>query len=326
MNTQEACAILGVSLGADDEEINKKFRQKAAELHPDKNPNGEDAFKKANEAYQFLKKHGSNAPQFDLPSDFGFGNSWAQTFNLDDLFSGSFRRVRTYGPQNPKANVSLSFEESILGCDKDVLIARRTRCSACSGAGVIASDKEVQCHGCRGSGTKNVFGNIRQCNNCAGKGKAHTKITCSVCSGIGGIVNEQTIKVAIPPGAEDNGMVRLTGLGDYVPNLGGYTDCFIRISVGNSQEFIRDGGDVISTLEVSLLDALKGTTKKVRTVKGEKTLKLKPGVKNKDPVRVPGFGVPPDGAHVFILDVQYPENTDAIIKALENETTETIEE
>ena len=50
--------VLGVSKSADEAEIKKGFRQKAKELHPDRNsdnPNAESQFKEANEAYDVLK-------------------------------------------------------------------------------------------------------------------------------------------------------------------------------------------------------------------------------------------------------------------------------
>ena len=49
--------VLGVSRGADDAEIKKSFRRLARELHPDVNshdPEAEDKFKEAAEAYEVL--------------------------------------------------------------------------------------------------------------------------------------------------------------------------------------------------------------------------------------------------------------------------------
>ena len=49
--------VLGVSRGADDAQIKKAFRRLARELHPDVNsndPQAEDKFKEAAEAYEVL--------------------------------------------------------------------------------------------------------------------------------------------------------------------------------------------------------------------------------------------------------------------------------
>jgi DnaJ-class molecular chaperone len=96
----------------------------------------------------------------------------------------------------------------------------------------------------------------------------------------------------------------------------------VTIIVMPDSEMSRDGRDVISMVEVTLLEALKGTSRQVRTVKGEKALKIKPGIRNQETVRVAGYGVPPHGSHLFVVKVTYPKDLSKLIEFLEGEGTD----
>src|SRR6201986_5605811 len=96
--------VLGVSRGADETTIKKAFRKLARELHPDVNrhdPDAEEKFKKAAEAYEILNdaerratydrygheglRSGGQAPNFD-----GFGS-------ISDLFDAFFGGMGGFG-------------------------------------------------------------------------------------------------------------------------------------------------------------------------------------------------------------------------------------
>lgn len=53
-NQSNFYGILSLSRDANDIEIRAAFKKKALELHPDKNPNGEAAFKNLRRAYETL--------------------------------------------------------------------------------------------------------------------------------------------------------------------------------------------------------------------------------------------------------------------------------
>src|SRR5918911_3143249 len=102
---RDAYEVLGVPRTADDAQIKKAFRKLARELHPDVNahdPNAEEKFKEAAEAYEILSdadrrqvydrygheglRNGGRAPNFDA-----FGS-------VSDLFEAFFRGGGRSGP------------------------------------------------------------------------------------------------------------------------------------------------------------------------------------------------------------------------------------
>ena len=142
-------------------------------------------------------------------------------------------------------------------------------------------------------------------------------IQCKACFGSGTIDEKERLTVSIPPGVLSGQKVRIRNKGEIA---------LIDVSVISDLEMMRSGNDVISIIKLSLLESLKGGKKQVRTVKGMKSLKIKPGVKNKETIRVSGYGVPPIGSHNFIVDISYPEDTSRLIEFLESEERKPDEE
>jgi curved DNA-binding protein len=135
--------ILGVDKGASEEEIKKAFRKLAHAHHPDKSGGDEAKFKEVSEAYAVLsdkKKRqqydafGSAGPGmggfggagFD-PSQFGFDFSGfnQQGFDagdLGDILSSIFGGRRVRRGRDVAVDIELSFQESIFGTERKVVI------------------------------------------------------------------------------------------------------------------------------------------------------------------------------------------------------------
>ena len=81
-----------------------------------------------------------------------------------------------------------------------------------------------------------------------------------------------------------------------------------------------DFGNVICNINVSLLDALSGCSKEVRTIYDTRNVFIPALSKNKDEICLDGCGVQQlNGKQKVIINIEYPENTDKLIKFLKKE-------
>ncbi|MEX2013519.1 MAG: DnaJ C-terminal domain-containing protein [Parcubacteria group bacterium] len=136
--------ILGVNRNASEEEIKKAFRKLAHVHHPDKSGGNEAKFKEASEAYAVLSDKSKRA-QYDAfgsagsqggqtaggagfdPSGFGFdfsgfGNAGFDTGDLGDILSSIFGGRRVRRGRDIAVDIELSFQESIFGAERKVVI------------------------------------------------------------------------------------------------------------------------------------------------------------------------------------------------------------
>ena len=155
--------ILGIDRNADAETIKSAYRKLAKKYHPDLHPGDTDAekhFKEVNEAYSVLSDPDKKAKYdqfgkaaFDPTAGAGggYGGDFTDFGDLGDIFGSIFGGAfgggttsRRTGPQrgeDVQVRLTLSFEEAVAGCKKEVNYARLHKCPACggSGAGVSSS-------------------------------------------------------------------------------------------------------------------------------------------------------------------------------------------
>lgn len=296
--------ILGVDSSASEAEIKKAYRRLAGKYHPDvnKDDNAEDKFKEVTEAYQKLTKKTDTSQTI----------SWHNVTVMRNIY---------YPPL--QTHLEIEFEESVLGCKKSINVSRHIRCSECEGQGGTFTINA--CLTCQGKGHKAIrnHGNmivIDTCTVCEGTGKVFDK--CSTCTGNGTVITDVSFEVSIPGGISNGQAIRLGGGGHFQssPLGSGYADAFIVLKVKDLPGMILEDMNVISTLDLTLLEALQGTTKNIRTVHGNSTLLIPKCSKNKDRINKQGFGarhsVRGVGDHIFILDVKYPDNVNDLVDFL----------
>jgi molecular chaperone DnaJ len=307
MNLKDAYSILEIPQTSTPEEAKKKYRDLTKKFHPDinKEPGAEDKFKKINEAYQVVSTGKSTDRQ-------------------------QFRQTNTYNPfgrQNviyaDHINISttISFKESIEGCNKEITFNRNVKCKPCGGQG--ESTINNGCAKCGGRGQVVMRqGNmvmVQTCDKCFGRADVES---CSACNGEGFVQAETSITVNIQGGRNNGDTLRLAGMGNYVGNFGPieqYTDAHLNVQVIPESGLSLDGTSVVCQLQLSLLEALKGCQKSVKTIDGETTIDIKPLSRHKEEVVLPKLGVNRQGDQRVILDIKYPDNIDNLINGLSKE-------
>ncbi len=313
--------VLGVSSSASADEIKKKYRQLAKELHPDANPNNASAeakFKAVSEAYDVLgteatRKEYDEVRRAAASGAFtgggygggGFGGGFGGAgdfggFSMDDIFGGMFGgggggRQRPRRGDDLETRVTVSFADSLQGVTTPIRLTGDVQCSSCKGSGAAAGTSPRTCTSCRGSGqtARNVggFAIPQACSDCRGQGRIIDN-PCRDCRGNGIVRDTRTVQVKIPAGIKDGATMRLSGRGG-PGHLGGPAgDLHVRIAVTPHPVFGRKEEHLTITVPISIVEATLGAEIPVPTVTGESVrLKIPAGTTHGKTFRVRGRGV-----------------------------------
>ncbi len=314
--------VLGVEKNASKEDIKKAFRKLAHEFHPDKKGGNEGKFKEVNEAYGILSDDTKRA-QYDAygtagfsgaggfnPNqgfggfDFsGFQNAGGVEFDLGDIFGeffGGGGRTKNKRGKDISIDISLSFEESVFGTKRTVVLNKSSSCESCTGSGAKRGTSLETCSTCNGKGKiqeikRSIIGSfsaVRVCDVCHGSGKI-PKEKCGTCHGTGINRRDQDIQISVPSGIEDGEVLRMSGQGEAIQ--GGISgDLYIKIRVEPHPQFEKEGDNLIMDLHIKLSEALLGTTKDIKTLDGTINLKIPEGINFFEVLRVRGKGIPHD--------------------------------
>lgn len=320
MNKIEALNILSLKDGATDEDIKKSFKSLAKEYHPDKNKDSgaEEKFKKISEAYEYLK-----SKKDESNSDLG-GFEGGMEINFQNI-QNFFRRNTQAWPSQPdviNTSIDITFAESVLGCARTIEVEKGDTCEKCSGSGYIPS--AITCLHCNGNGysqrtSRNgaaQYSVVSECNVCQKSGKVLEP--CIICNKKGMLFAKSSLDIKIPGGIYNGQIVRLQNAGNR-SRSGNFViigDILIKVVVEPSLDMRLVEKNVNSTIQISLLEALKGTKKLVNTVLGEAEIIIKENTRHKDNVQLNGYGVNKQNAHIFIIEVLYPEDTSKLIQVL----------
>jgi molecular chaperone DnaJ len=308
--------VLGVSRDADDAALKRAFRQLARQYHPDvsRDPGAEERFKEIGEAYEVL----SDPQKRQMYDQFGhagingagqdFGN-FANFGSFSDIFEqfstifgaqagGAGRR----GPQRGadlRYDLTITFEEAVFGCEKDLEIPRWETCTRCTGSGAEPGSSLKRCEQCKGTGElrkvqQSFFGqfvNVTVCNKCRGEGQV-VATPCKECRGDGRVHVSKHLTVKIPPGVDNEQQIRLTGEGESGPRGGTPGNLYVALNVLPHPVFKRDGADIHIEVPLTFPQAALGDQIEVQTLDGAERLTIPPGTQTGKVFKLRDRGVP----------------------------------
>ena len=310
--------VLGVARAATDQEIKSAYRKLALQFHPDRNPNNPDAeekFKEASEAYAVLAD-GDKRAAYDRYGHAGLGGAgggaqgfdandlsdiFGDFFGLGDIFGGGTRkRSRTQRGADLREDINLEFEEAVFGTETKVTVRRHESCEECRGSGAAPGKAPVTCRSCTGRGQvryqQGFFSIARTCPTCQGTGSVITD-PCAKCKGEGRVLRQRTVDAKIPAGVEDGTRIRFSGYGEGGLHGGPPGDLYVVLHVKEHPFFEREGNDLHCVIPISYAQAALGAEISVPTLEGEQVLKVPDGTQSGTTLRIRGKGVPVLSGH-----------------------------
>ncbi len=355
MAKRDYYTILEVERASTAEEIKKAYRKMAVKFHPDKNPgdkSSEERFKEVGEAYEILSdpqkrgaydQHGHDAfdprtrsggggrggsqDPFDLFRE-AFGNSGGNGGSIfGDLFGGGGGgRQDPTGPQRGgdlRYDMEISFEEAVMGCEKEVALTKPDTCDNCQGSGAEKGSSRKSCQTCGGKGqvisSRGIFSVAQTCPRCHGSGQTIEK-PCQTCKGAGRRERNTKVKLKIPAGVDTGARLRSTGNGEGGLRGGGNGDLYVVLHVKDHDIFQREGDDLICNVPVQFSDATLGGEIEVPTLTGNATIRIPPGTQNNTMFRLKNRGVRNVQGHGVgdlhvKLQIEVPTRLNAVQKA-----------
>ncbi len=329
--------ILGVERSASPDEIKKAYRKLAMKFHPDRtdnDPKKSERFKEITAAFDVLgdpdkrklyDEFGEMAtrPGFDpeqarqyvhAREATGGGFRWnpgqgGGVGSADDflkfIFGDMFGRGADFGSAGPGFG-SAGFGPAGFGSAGDLF-----------GSTGRARDLQQELtleflQAVRGDQVEIRLRYQDRCPSCGGRGGRRSSGVCTACGGQGTQIIDRTLKVRIPPGAEDGRKLRIRGQGSAAGPGGSPGDLVLTIRVAPHPFYTRRDRDVLVTVPITLDKALEGARLKLETPLG-KTIRLTvpPGSSQGTQLRVPGHGVQACGTEsagdlIIQLKIQLP--------------------
>jgi molecular chaperone DnaJ len=343
--------VLGVDRAASEAEVKKAFRRLARELHPDVNdhdPEAEEKFKEAAEAYEVLTDSGRRRT-YDAfgheglrsggwsPRTAGFGS-------IEDIFDAFFGSGDPFGfgGRGPASGgdvattIEIELADVLTGVTREVSFDAVTTCERCRGNGAEPGTPIRTCDRCGGTGhlqqvSRTALGQLVRttiCSACHGDGRI-AETPCEECRGQGRKAGVRRWDVEVPPGIEDGQRIRIGGAGHAGEAGGRAGDLYVEVRVAEDGRFGREGQDLVSIVDVSATAAMLGTTVSVETLEGDREVEVPAGTQGGAQEVLHGLGLPQLGGsargdHRVVINVIVPASLTEEQQELARRLEETI--
>jgi curved DNA-binding protein len=293
MRYRDYYQVMGVPRTASQEDIKRSYRKLARKFHPDvsKEKDAEEKFKELQEAYEVLKDPEKRAAYDQLGQDWRSGQDFRPPPDWGKGFE--FSRGRTgQGPHE----FSDFFSE---------LFGARSPFGGEAGGGRAG-------RGFAAAGQDHVARVDIDLED-AFRGATRTiELRTPELTPDGHVLTKpRTLRVSIPAGVTEGQQIRLAGQGS--PGIGGGPagDLFLEINFRPHPLYKLDGRDVTLTLPVAPWEAALGESISVPTLGGPVEMKLPPGARAGQRLRLRGRGLPgqPPGDQFVQLKIVLPPDS-----------------
>lgn len=310
--------ILGLEPGASPAEIKRAYRRLSRRYHPGVNPGDRQAqavFARVTEAYETLSDParrqaydtagGTSGPRpaagaFEFAGfDFSFAARGTDAATFSELFAEVLHPpAQEDGKVEPgadlHASLTITFEESFHGVDRQVVVTRQVPCGACAGAGRLRTP-EGRCPHCQATGTVRwarghmVFS--KPCAPCSGTGRQRFQ-RCEVCGAHGRVVRSEPVVVHVPAGVPTGARLRVPERGNAGRRGGRNGDLYVDVQVQPHPLLRREGDHLFIQVPLAVHEAVLGARIDVPTLDGGVKLRIPPGTQGGQRFRVSGRGAP----------------------------------
>ena len=261
--------ILGVSKTATESEIKKSYRALAKKYHPDVNPNNkqaEDKFKEITEAYAVLSDS-DKRKQYDTMGPGGFQSG----FDFSEFFKGYQQRPQSGGASFHFTGGNGGFQFDASGLEdifETILSGGATR-----GRG-FGSRKRAS----------NPFEHFQQPSQAQQFEMEIDFMTSARGGEIEVDIAGKRKRIQVPKGIESGQKIRISG-DKQSP------DAIIVLRVRPHPVFSREGDDIVSEIDLTIVEASLGATKTVETVDGSSEVKIPEGTSSGSKLRLKQKGL-----------------------------------